>query len=403
MITAPFLTDPVLAKVWDALPDARVVGGAVRDALANRPIADIDLATPLTPQAVTAALHAAGVKVVPTGLTHGTVTAVANGRGFEVTTLRHDVKTDGRRAVVAFTTDWRQDAARRDFTINAMSISRNGTLFDYFGGEADLAIGCVRFVGDPARRIAEDYLRILRFFRFYARFGRVPPDQATLDALQRGTRGMLGLSAERVWNELRGILSTPNPTLAVALMDHLGIWSAVLPEATATSRLSGLPPDPILRLAAMLTGDPLALATRLKFSNEDRDRLLRLLATPTPKGSDTELRRLLADHTSADLIDRTWLSEAGLSEAALSEAALDGSGPDGSADVRRRLAGMRRPVFLLEGRDVLALGIPAGPAVGTLLRDVRQWWLDAGCIADRAACVAELARRADLLNMGTKR
>jgi poly(A) polymerase/tRNA nucleotidyltransferase (CCA-adding enzyme) len=329
------------------------------------------------------ALSDAGVKVVPTGLMHGTVTAVVDGRGFEVTTLRRDIETDGRHAVVAFTADWRQDASRRDFTINAMSMARDGTLFDYFGGAGDLAAGRIRFVGDPATRIAEDYLRILRFFRFYVRFGHVPPDPATEDALQAGIPGLARLSVERVWNELRRILAAPDPSEAVALMDRLGIWAAVVPEAAAVSRLAGLPADPVLRLAAMLTGDPLALATRLKLSNEDRDRLVRLVATPPATGSDAALRRLLADHEPADLIDRTWL--------------------DRDADARRRLSGMSRPVFPLEGRDVVALGIPAGPRVGILLRDIRQWWLDRGCVDDRPACLFELARRTNVPKMTGKR
>ncbi|MDR3533221.1 MAG: CCA tRNA nucleotidyltransferase [Rhodopila sp.] len=385
MIHLDVPADPALAKVWDALPDARVVGGAVRDALAGRPVADFDLATPLAPEAVMAALKQAGVKVVPTGLAHGTVTAVMAGRGFEVTTLRRDVETDGRHAVVAFTADWKVDASRRDFTINAMSMARDGTVFDYFGGAADVEAGRIRFVGDPATRIAEDYLRILRFFRFYARYGRVPPDPATLDALKAGIPGLARLSVERVWHELRRILGAPDPAEAVGLMDRLGIRAAVLPEAAAVSRLAGLPADPILRLAGMLTGEPLALAERLKLSNEDRDRLVRLVATPGARGSDDDgtLRRLLADHAPADLIGRTWL--------------------DGEPDARRRLSGMPRPVFPLEGRDVVALGVPAGPRVGALLRDVRQWWLDGGCVANRAACQAELARRANLPNINVKR
>ena len=167
------------------------------------------------------------------------------------------------------------------------------------------------------------------------------------------------------------------------MMGQLGIWAAVLPEALAVSRLVGLPSDAVLRLAAMLTGDPLAMAARLKLSNEDRDRLVRLLATPSPKGTDADLRRLLSDHLPADLIDRTWL--------------------DRAADTRRRLTRMARPVFPLEGRDVVAIGIPAGPLVGALLRDVRQWWLEGGCVADRAACLVELARMADLSDMGGQR
>ena len=383
MMRPEFLTDPALCRIWDALPTARVVGGAVRDALSGRPVADLDLATPDTPKAVIAALKAAGLKVVPTGLSHGTVTAVADGIGFEVTTLRSDVETDGRHAVVAFTTDWQQDASRRDFTINAMSMTRDGTVFDYFDGRADLAAGRIRFVGDAATRIAEDYLRILRFFRFYARFAKVPPDPATLAALKGGIPGLAQLSIERVWNELRRILAAPDPSRAVALMVNLGTWAAVVPEAPASTQLATLPPDPILRLAAMLTGDPLALATRLKMSNEDRDRLVRLMTTPHPGGSDADLRRLLADHEPADLIDRTWL--------------------DDDPDTRRRLSAMPRPIFPLEGRHVVALGIPAGPAVGALLRDVRQWWLDGGCVANRTACLTELARTANLPNMSGKR
>jgi poly(A) polymerase len=383
MTQPAFLADPALGNVWDVLPEARVVGGAVRDALAARAVVDIDLATTRPPTDTMAALRQAGVKVVPTGLGHGTVTAVVDGRGFEITTLRRDVETDGRHAVVAFTEDWRLDASRRDFTINAMSMARDGTLFDYFEGSTDLQAGRVRFVGDPATRIAEDYLRILRFFRFYARYGRVPPDPATLAALRNGIPGLSRLSVERVWMELRRILAAPNPEEAVGLIARLGIWNAVLPEAQAVSRIAGLPADPVLRLAAMLTGDPLALATRLKMSNDDRERLIRLLATPSPHGTDADLRRLLADHLPADLIDRTWL--------------------DGAADTRRRLRRMARPVFPLEGRDVLSVGVPPGPIVGALLRDVRRWWLDGGCVADRTACMAELARKADLPKMSGQR
>ena len=180
-----FLGEPALQAVLDALPAARVVGGAVRDAVAGRPVADIDLATPMPPEQVAVALKARGIRSVPTGLAHGTVTAVIRGRGFEITTLRRDVATDGRYAVVAFTEDWREDAARRDFTINAMSMTRTGDVFDYFGGIADLRAGILRFVGDPAKRIAEDYLRILRFFRFYARYAASPPDAAVGPSLRR--------------------------------------------------------------------------------------------------------------------------------------------------------------------------------------------------------------------------
>ena len=378
----PFLDDAALAIIWDALPLARVVGGAVRDALAQRPVADIDLATPLTPQAVTDALTAAHIRVVPTGLAHGTVTAMVRGHGFEITTLRQDVETDGRHAVVAFTADWQADASRRDFTINAMSMARDGTVFDYFGGIGDLKAGRVRFVGDPARRITEDYLRILRFFRFHARYAKVPPDPATIAALTEGIPGLARLSAERIWHELRLILTIPDPSPAISLMHRLGIWQAVMPDAPAIDRLANLPADPILRVAAMLQADPLVLSSRLKLSNSDRDRLLRIAATPgiPMAADDTTLRRLLADHPRPDLIDRMW---------------LDGGDPN----LRQRLTATPAPVFPLEGRDVLTFGVPPGPAVGALLRSVRQWWLEGGCVAERQACVAELARRADLSNI----
>ena len=375
--------NPALSRVWNALPDARIVGGAVRDSLAGRPVADFDLATPLPPADVMAALKRAGIKTVPTGLAHGTVTAVVDSQPFEITTLRRDVETDGRHAVVAFTSDWQQDASRRDFTINAMSMTRDGTVFDYFGGRTDLAAGRVRFVGDPATRIAEDYLRILRFFRFQARYGRAAPDDATLQALRAGIPGLGRLSVERVWHELRRILAAPDPAEAIRLMRTLGIWRAVAPEAAANADLAALPADPVLRLAALLSGGPLELATRLKLSNDDRDRLVRLAATPPVQGSDADLRRLLADRRPEDLIDRTWL--------------------DGDAAARQRLTVMKRPVFPLEGRDAVALGVPPGPSVGALLREVRQWWMDGGCVAKRMACMTELAQRAVLPKISANR
>lgn len=382
VIEAPaLLRDPSLARLLDALPDARVVGGAVRDTLSDRPVADIDVATPLTPQAVIAALTKAGVRAVPTGLDHGTVTAVIAHRGFEVTTLRQDVATDGRHAVVAFTRDWRVDAARRDFTINAMSMSRDGAVFDYFGGIRDLRAGIVRFVGDAAQRIAEDYLRVLRYFRFYARYAALPPDAATDAAIRAAVPQLANLSVERVWSELSRILSAPDPRDAVRLMDALGVLAAVIPEGVDLQRLdrlvtAGAPAEPILRVAALLTGDALAFATRLKLSAAERDRLLALQSGGVPRTDmdDADLRRLLADTAPDILVDRSWL--AGEPNA-----------------LRDRLASIPRPVFPLAGRDVLAQGVPHGPRVGELLRAVRDWWMAGGCTADAAACRAALAQR----------
>lgn len=382
-----FLVDPALGAVMAALPEARVVGGAVRDSLAGLPVADIDLATPVSPDQVVAALERAGLRAIPTGLDHGTVTALADGHGYEVTTLRRDVATDGRHAVVAFTDDWRTDAARRDFTLNALSMDRHGAVFDYFGGIEDLRAGRVRFVGDPARRIAEDYLRILRFFRFYARYARTPPDAAAVSAIQAGLPGLARLSPERVWSELRRIVAAPDPGQpdpgqTVALMAALGVLGAVLPEGADPDRLArmveaGAPADPLLRLAGLSTGEPDAVADRLRLSNAERDRLhaLRAAPAPRPENDDAALRRMLADAPADVLIGRTWLT--------------GGKGENWAA-LRARLAALPRPVFPLTGSDVLALGIAPGPRVGMLLQSVRRWWLEGGCVADAAACQGKL-------------
>ena len=376
-----FLEQAGLRAVLAALPRARMVGGCVRDARLGRAVADVDLATPDAPEAVMAALRAAGLKAVPTGLAHGTVTAVAMHRGFEVTTLRHDVATDGRHAVVAFTEDWRADAARREFTINAMSMTADGAVFDYFGGLDDLAAGRVRFVGDAATRIAEDYLRVLRFFRFHARYGRGAPDPAALAAIREGVPGLARLSAERVWSELKRILAGPDPAGTVALMRDCGVLAAVLPEAGDPALLadvvaSGAPDDPALRLAALIEGDGAAAAARLKLSGAEATQLvaLRAAAAPPDAADDDALRRALADVPKPVLVGACWL--------ALRSDAL-----------RARLGAMPVPVFPLAGRDLAAAGVPAGPAMGALLRELRGWWLDGGCRADAGACRAELARR----------
>ena len=381
IVPPAWLADPAVAAVVAALPRARLVGGSVRDGLLGREVADVDFATPDTPEEVTRALRQAGLKAVPTGLEHGTVTAVSGRRGFEVTTLRRDVATDGRRAVVAFTDDWREDAARRDFTLQALSLTPDGAVFDYFGGVADLRAGRVRFVGDAASRIAEDYLRILRFFRFHARYGAGEPDATALAAIAGAVAGMARLSAERVWSELKRILAASDPTGAVALMRRVGVLDAVLPEGAAPERLlrlvaAGAPDDPVLRLAALLDGDAQALAERLRLSIAERDRLVALRAQPPPPGDadDAELRRRLADTAKDVLIDRVWLA-------------------GGDAGLRARLAALEVPVFPLQGRDLRDAGVAAGPRLGTLLRALREWWLAGGCTADRAACLAELRRR----------
>jgi len=380
-----FLSEPATTAVLAALPEARVAGGAVRDALAGRPVCDIDLATPRPPEAVMQALAAAGIRAVLTGFEHGTVTAVVDGKGIEITSLRRDVETDGRHARVEFTDDWREDAARRDFTINALSMRRDGAVFDYFGGIEDLRAGRVRFVGEAAQRIAEDYLRILRFFRFFARYGRGAPDPDASAAIRGSVAGLAGLSVERVWSELKRILAAPDPVAAVALMAELGVLGAVLPEGADLPPLAALvaagsPADPLLRLAALFTGDVGVLADRLKLANDERARLAALRAGPSPRPQDDDaaVRRMLADTEPAVLIDRTWLA---------------GGDTPGWPELRARIAAVPRPVFPLEGRDVLALGLSPGPRIGELLREVRSWWIDHGCTPDAAACRRELEAR----------
>jgi len=376
-----FLADPALRAVLAALPGARLVGGCVRDALRGRAVADIDLGTPEAPEAVMAALARAGLKAVPTGLAHGTVTAVSGHRGFEVTTLRRDVETDGRHAVVEYTADWRADAARRDFTINAMSMTAVGEVYDYFGGLDDLAAGRVRFVGVAATRIAEDYLRVLRFFRFHARYGCGAPDAAALAAIRAAVPGLARLSAERVWSELKRILVGPDPAGTMALMRDCGVLAALLPEAGDLATLAALvaaggPEDPVLRLAALVRGDGVALAARLRLSGAEAAGLTALRATPAPAedATDDDVRRALADAPRGVLLGAAWLA---------------GRGPA----LRARLAALPMPVFPLQGRDLEAAGMAPGPAMGAMLRALRGWWMDGGCTADAGACRAELARR----------
>jgi poly(A) polymerase len=377
----PFLAAPAPAAVLAALPGARAVGGCVRDALAARPVHDVDVAAPLPPERMIPLLRRAGLKVFETGLAHGTVTAVLDGEPVEVTSLRRDVATDGRHAEVAWTTDWREDAARRDFTVNAMSLAADGRLWDYFGGRDDLAAGRVRFVGDPETRLREDYLRALRFFRFQARYGRGEPDAAALRAIRAAVPGLARLSAERVWMEIKRLLAAPDPSGAAALMAEAGVLGAVVPEATelpALGRLMALQdaPDPLLRFATLMPPgtDTGGVAARLRMSGTEALTLAALGGpAPSPSDDDAALRRVLAESGHAALIGRLLLAEA------------RGAAGDLAA-LRRRLAAMPRPEFPLLGRDVLALGVQPGPEVGRLLHAARCWWLDRGCVDSAEAC-----------------
>src|SRR5438067_2423121 len=292
----PWMTAPQTCAVIAALADAgivaRFVGGCVRDALLGRAIADIDIATPARPEEVIAALEKAGIKPVPTGIEHGTITAVVSTpepRHFEITTLRRDVETYGRRARVAFDADWAEDAARRDFTINAIYLDPDGTLHDPVGGIDDLEARRVRFVSDPAQRIAEDVLRVLRYYRFEARFGAGAGDAAARAACRAAVPQLPNPSAERVAQELIRLLAVPDPLPALRMMAEDGVLAAIVPEATRLDRLQRLlalepQSDPLRRLAALVevyADGAAGLAERLRFSNEQRDRLAGL-AQPWP-------------------------------------------------------------------------------------------------------------------------
>ena len=386
-LASAWLTEPAVQRLVATFAasgiEARFVGGCVRDALLGVSAADIDLATPARPEAVMAALSAAKVKALPTGLAHGTVTAVIPPRTFEITTLRRDVATDGRHAKVAFNAGWEEDARRRDFTINAMYLAPDGTLYDPVGGEADLAAHRVRFVGDAATRIAEDVLRILRYYRFEARFGDGEGDAPARTACRAAIGKLLTLSAERVWRELRGLLSQPHPIRALKMMRHDGVLAAILPEATRLDRLKSLLPlssDPVLRLAALIDideMDALALADRLRFSKAERDRLAGLM-----KPRQIDLGR---DFTSLQV--DLYLSEGpdyrDLALLAAAEGKID-------ADRLSELMEWSPPKFPITGRDVMDRGIAAGPRVGELLRQMRRWFAETGFVATRRKCLSKL-------------
>ena len=390
---APWLSAPesraVIAAIAAGGQPARFVGGCVRDALLRRPVTDVDIATPELPQKMMELLAVAGIKAIPTGLDHGTVTAVAGGRTFEITTLRRDVETDGRRAVVAFTADWTEDAARRDFTINALSADPDGTVHDPFGGIADLAAGHVRFVGDPETRIREDVLRILRFFRFHAHYGRGTPDAAALAACRKTASLLPTLSGERVAAELRRLLEAPDAAGIVREMRDDGVLAPILPELDNIERLQRLQalPEPavldaILRLAALLPREAAvadAVAERLRLSNAERERL-RILAQPPALWAATDARALkralyhLGPEIVRDLGLLAW---------------ADGDVAPGRAAVAaaRSWSPLALPV---RGQDVLDRGVPPGPEVGRLVGQVETWWEDQDYHPDRAACLRHL-------------
>ncbi|MBI3677302.1 MAG: CCA tRNA nucleotidyltransferase [Proteobacteria bacterium] len=391
---------PETRAVLDALMkdggEARFVGGVVRNALLGREISDIDIATPLTPDDVTKRLQAAGLGVVPTGIEHGTVTAISNGKPFEVTTLRRDVSTDGRRATVAFTKDWAEDAQRRDFTMNALYADADGEISDSVGGVKDLKAGRVRFVGDPATRIREDYLRILRLFRFHAWYGKGDLDSTGLRAAAAEKSGLAQLSGERIQKELLRLLEAESPVPVLRSMAASGILGEILPGDLNIVRLERLvaidagnffTPDAVLRLAALLPGDVVTVrvvADRLKLSNADRERLIDL-STATERVvsylSIREVRKLLYRLGTARFKDRTFLRWAEDSKAS------------NYIQWRAMLAmadAWERPVFPLTGRKVMQAGVPEGPLVGRILDEVEDWWIDSDFTDDEFSLAERL-------------
>jgi poly(A) polymerase len=392
----PWMISPETRAVMDALGEARFVGGVVRNSLMGREVSDIDIATPLTPDEVTKRLEAVKLKAVPTGVEHGTVTAISNGRPYEVTTLRRDVSTDGRRAVVAFTTDWAEDAQRRDFTMNALYADATGEVFDTVGGVADLKAGRVRFVGDPVTRIREDFLRILRLFRFHAWYGKGEIDKPALQACAAEKAGLRQLSGERIAKEMLKLLAAEDPVPVLRSMAATGILSEVLPGELNIVRLERLvaidgtnffQPDAILRLAALLPDRAAGaheIADRWKLSNADRDRLADI-AGNTDKIvsylSIKEVRKLLYKLGTARFKDRVSLKWA--------------EDPKETNFVQwRALLAMadawQRPKFPLDGGNVMAAGVPQGPLIGKILAEVEEWWIDSDFIDDEFSLAERL-------------
>ncbi|MCB2080372.1 MAG: CCA tRNA nucleotidyltransferase [Novosphingobium sp.] len=342
--------------------NARYVGGAVRDTLLGIEVKDVDIATPLLPDEVIARLEAAGIRNVPTGIEHGTVTAVLPQGPVEITTLRRDVSTDGRRATVAFATDWRDDAARRDFTINALYADpATREVFDYFGGMEDLARRCVRFIGDARMRIREDHLRILRYFRFQARFGSQPPHRESENSCSELAATLKGLSRERIGMEMMNLLGLRDPAPTISRMADLGVLAVILPEARPDQLASlvsheqrqDVAPDAMRRLAALLPPDRQIaeqVAARFRLSGAQKKRLTTAASRAERSGSAHELAYRLGIEQAADHLLLT-------------------------GDEISAIKNWEIPQFPLKGGEIVARGIKAGPEVARILRAVEDRWI----------------------------
>lgn len=394
----PWMTSKSAQRVMSALDAirpgcARFVGGCVRNALLGEPVADVDIATQLVPELVQKAMIAAGIAVHPTGIEHGTLTVVADSHPYEVTSLRQDVETDGRRAVVAFTDDWALDAQRRDFRINALYASPDGVLYDPTGGGLDdIAARRIVFVGDAETRIREDYLRILRFFRFQAWYGRSLPDEEGLEACARLRSGLADISAERIWMETRKLVAAPQPLSALDAMKDAGVFGQLFPDAKGLELIGklirlemqeDLGPDPMVRFLSLFWKDAdavHAVANRLKMSNEERHRLNWAVRDETPIWggvTEHEVRAALYRAGEQVIRDRIVLEWAN----------------DGSADwrdVHDLAERWRRPTMPVNGSDLLALGVTEGPAIGDALRRLEDAWIDSDFALGRDELLALL-------------
>jgi poly(A) polymerase len=381
----PWLENTGLKHVVTALYDhgdgPRVVGGAVRDAILGMPVADIDLATILHPNKVIEQLKRAGITAVPTGLDHGTITAVIDKQNFEITTLRRDVATDGRRATIAFATDWKDDAARRDFTINALYADPNsGEVFDYFGGLEDLATRTIRFIGDPKQRIAEDHLRILRYFRFLGRFGNTDADNDALAACREAAESMMALSRERIAQELSRLLTLTDPRYAIRLMIDNGIFLPFMPELNQDAfthfnqlvmrqheyDIEGNLPT---RLLALLPNDPAIcdkVAMRLKLSNRLRNDVADRLRDTAPNAASI----------------RGFAYNVGI-DAARDCALLRCSDAD-LPDTLAKITDWDVPTFPIRGADLIVKGLSAGPIIAQTLQAIERQWVAEGFPSDDA-------------------
>ncbi|RUU41437.1 MAG: CCA tRNA nucleotidyltransferase [Mesorhizobium sp.] len=396
----------LLAALADGGEEARVAGGAVRNALIGQPVADVDIATTCLPDETIRRAEAAGFKAVPTGIEHGTITIVAGGKPFEVTTLRADIETDGRRAKVSFGRDWKADAQRRDFTINALYAEADGTVVDLVGGIADIEARRLRFIGDPEARIREDYLRILRFFRFFAWYGDGRPDAEGLKACARLKEGLSQLSVERVWSELKKLLAAPDPSRALLWMRQASVLTSVLPESekwgidaihalTRTEKDLGWTPDPLLRLEAIVPPDVArmkTLAERLRFSVSEAVRLRQwtLTAPVAPKTTEVELAKRLYRGDRQGFVDRLRLSLASARARAVedNDALLEAGG------FSRLLAfagKWKKPDFPLKGADLTTLGASPGPKLGATLKNLENEWIESGFALDRGALLNRAA------------